>query len=204
MVCVVCVAGCDTGLFGTDSKPNDSGTLTDTGATPQQTTNNPPTSPTSDLDCDANYNTPAPGNDLGTCITGEVLQCGDVVYGTLDGGSSIYDYDYWYSIGELDALFGRYDALDGEERVYVYEGLFDSVLKVTFETCFDLWATWVLTGQSTCDVESFSTGGVFEGGTGRRWFTERLNAGTGPHDYQFILEGLDGATGNYAITVECL
>ncbi|MEQ1569273.1 MAG: hypothetical protein ABMA64_26790 [Myxococcota bacterium] len=158
-----------------------------------------------DLDCDADYTTPPYGTALGVCITEEV-GCGDVIYGTLEGGSTLYDYDYWLLVGELGSLLGDYEALDGPERVYGFrDGEIDQVVRVTFESCFDQWANWVLHGdvsEEMCDVASYHTAGVFEDGSGNTWSTDRLNP-NGDYSFEFILEGLYGATGNYKMTVEC-
>jgi hypothetical protein len=158
-----------------------------------------------DLDCEEPYETPSPGA-VAECITQEVF-CGDVVYGTLEGGSTVYDYDFWLYQQELDSLLGEYDALDGPERVYLFRGLeSDQVVKATFTTCFDLWATWILfgdTGDSYCSTDGSQTSGVFEGGTGREWYTDRINASSSDYDFEFIVEGLYGEVGNFVLTIEC-
>jgi hypothetical protein len=162
------------------------------------------------LDCDGDpIATPDPGSGVGACVT-ETVQCGDVVEGTLVGGSQVYDYDFWLLVGELDALFGEYTALDGPERVYTMRVEPGQVVRATFETCFDLWANWVLmgdTGGAFCDTDTYYTAGVFEGdattGCPYGWYTERLNSGSSPYDLELIVEGLYGATGNYRLTVEC-
>jgi hypothetical protein len=159
----------------------------------------------SDLECDEPYETPAPGQ-VAECITQEVF-CGDVVYGTLEGGSTDYDYDYWLYQQELDSLLGEYDALDGPERVYLFRGLDpDEVVRATFTTCFDLWANWILfgdTGDNYCSLEGVQTSGVFESGTGHEWYTERINQSAGSYDFEFIVEGLYGEVGNFVLTIEC-
>jgi hypothetical protein len=66
------------------------------------------TGTTSDLDCNADYLalTPAPGAaGLGSCVTQE-LHCGDVIYATNTGGSTIYDYVYWEDQGSLGPYLG--------------------------------------------------------------------------------------------------
>lgn len=175
----------------------------DTGAqTPDDTDTTTTRAAGDELDCEADYATPSPGGELGACLTQEI-SCGEVIYGTLDGGSSTYDYDYWLMVGELDALLGEYDALDGPERVYAFrDRSVEQSVRVTVHSCFDHWATWILRGDY-CDTVNYETAGVFEGGTGQRlWYTERLDP-DGQYDYEFVIEGLYGAVGNYVITVEC-
>lgn len=164
------------------------------------------TDPPDELDCDEEpYPTPAPGQPA-SCVTQEV-SCGDVIYGTLEGGSTLYDYDFWLYQQELDSLMGEYGALDGPERVYLFRDLQpNEVVRVTFTTCFDLWANWILfgdTGDNFCSTDGLQTSGVFEGGTGRSWYTERINQSASGYDFEFIVEGLYGAVGNYKMTVEC-
>jgi hypothetical protein len=134
------------------------------------------------------------------------VKCGDVVFGQLDGGSTTYDYDYWLLVGELGSHLGDYTAFDGAERVYLFDD--DTVqnsVTVTFETCFDGWENWILFGDVSgpyCSTSSYETAGVFDTGSGNTWSTTRLNPG-GIYDFEFIVEGLFGATGNYKMTVEC-
>ncbi|MEY3213367.1 MAG: hypothetical protein RIT28_3848 [Pseudomonadota bacterium] len=63
------------------------------------------------LDCDASYSTAAPG--AGDCLTG-ALKCGDVITATTQGGSDVYDGDF-YSAAKCFVPFTSYD---GPERVY--------------------------------------------------------------------------------------
>lgn len=158
-----------------------------------------------ELDCEEDYATPAPG-EVASCVTEEVF-CGDVIYGTLEGGSYDYDYDYWLEHFALGSMLGEYAAFDGPERVYLFRGLEpDQVVQITFESCFNSWADWILfgdTGRDYCDLEGTYTVGIFEGGSGNTWITERINASAGIYDFEFILEGLYGDLGNYVMTVEC-
>lgn len=175
----------DTGLPGTDTTDT-----TDTDTLPTSI-------PDTELDCDADYATPSPGTAAGSCLT-DAISCGDTIYGTLDGGSNNYDYDYWLLLGELDSLMGEFDALDGPERAYSFQDGSDA-FRVTVHSCFDHWVNWVIRGEY-CNTDEPTSAGVFEGGTGRTWYTELPGGGS---NFEFIIEGLYGATGNYVITVEC-
>jgi hypothetical protein len=159
------------------------------------------------LDCDADYPTPVPGTDgLGACVTATIA-CGDEVYGTLAGGSTTYDYAFWDYQGELGSLFGDTTALDGEERVYVLQGLGqDQHATITIDTCFDSWANWIRYGDidgAFCSTNEYLSCSVFEDHAGDTWTTERMNLSSSTYDYEFIVEGMHGATGNYRITVDC-
>lgn len=162
-----------------------------------------------DLDCDEDLATADPGaSGLGSCVTEEVF-CGDKIQGSIVGGSAVYDYDFWESIQSLDALFGDYEALDGPERVYVFRGLErDEYVVATVSTCFDLWASWIQYGDTDgdfCDLSEFNVGAVFESGdpNGRTWWTTRPNGSAGVYDFEFVIEGLHGAEGNFELTIDC-
>jgi hypothetical protein len=182
----------DTAGGGGDDDDNGGGDDDDNGTTP---TNAP-----DDLDCDATYATPDPGSPA-SCVT-EEIHCGDTLYGHLDGGSTVYDYDFWYDLQALDALFGEYEALDGAERSYLFRDTdVDQAIKVTVHTCFEMWATWIVRDADYCESSAL-LGGVFESGDGNLWYTERIDEG-GEYEFEFVVEGVYGDSGNYAITVEC-
>lgn len=225
---LVLLAGCSDEWFlntsKEDSKPDDTGSDADAdadgdsdadtdgdsdsdadGDSDSDTDADADTDTTGDLDCEEEYVTPAPGA-VDSCITEEV-SCGDVIYGTLEGGSTLYDYEFWESNFALGSMFGEYAAFDGPERVYLFRGLDgDETVRITFTTCFDSWAEWILHGDITadyCETEGFNTVGIFEGGSGNTWITDRFNATAGVYDFEFVLEGLFGVTGNYELKVEC-
>ncbi len=136
-----------------------------------------------------------------------------MVFGTLPGGSSQYDYRDWEDAMALGSLFGNTDALDGVERSYLVTGLVTGhSWWITFESCFSNWSTWIRYGDLNteyCDLPG-AYGGVFESnnGTDRVRWTERLGSSPSGHDYEFVIEGidgdgLDGGSGNFMITVEC-
>ena len=83
------------------------------------------------LDCDATYSTAAPG--AGDCLTG-ALKCGDVITATTQGGSDVYDGDF-YSAAKCFVPFSSYD---GPERVYEVELPADVVATISLSApCSD-------------------------------------------------------------------
>jgi hypothetical protein len=221
----VWAVACEGGLFGgkDGTTPNvdgtadvdadadaDSDTDSDSDADSDADTDTD-TGTVSDLDCNADYlaGTPVPGSSgLGSCVTQE-LSCGDVIYATNTGGSSIYAYDYWYEQGALGPYLGDYAAWDGPERVYVFRGLAEGDgVTVSVESCMDTWATWIRYGDVSgdfCDLDPFNQGGIWETSSGpRERSTDRINTySPSGYDFEFQIEGLFGAEGNFKLTVEC-
>lgn len=170
-----------------------------------------PTPRATDLDCDADYlaRTPAPGSTgLGSCVTQEVT-CGDVIYATNTGGSTIYAYDYWEEQQVLGPYLGDTEVWDGPERSYVFRGLQEGEgVRLRVESCMDVWATWIRYGDvggEFCDLDPFTQAGAWESSNGprERW-TDRVNPSSAAgYDFEFQIEGLFGAEGNFELTVEC-
>jgi hypothetical protein len=225
---VVLAVGCDSGLGGSDKGDDtpgvdgdgadqadadadtDSDADTDADADADSDADADTGTP-SDLDCYADYlaGTPAPGSSgLGSCVTQEI-GCGDVIYATNTGGSTIYDYAYWEDQGSLGPYLGDTTAFDGPERVYVFRGLQEGQ-GVTFrvESCMDVWATWIRYGDvggDFCSLDTFNQAGIWESSNGprERW-TDRINTySPSGYDFELQIEGLFGAEGNYKITAEC-
>ncbi len=158
------------------------------------------------LDCTADYTVQTPNPGAGgypQCVT-EVIQCGDVFYHTNTGGGNDFDYDTWLYLSELQSL--QPGDLSGVDRNYLYRDLAsgDSV-KVTVESCMDVWASWIVQGDlsdGTCDTTPWGPGGHFDG-TFRDQYRDHPNAAGGFVDVLFIVEGFQGVEGNYKLTVEC-
>ncbi|MCP4810596.1 MAG: hypothetical protein GY913_33065 [Proteobacteria bacterium] len=97
------------------------GTTTDTG-----------TSVSSDLDCDAAYDTTAPSGP--DCLTGTIT-CGQTIEGTTLGGSTVMDSDLY----ESAYCFVPFTDYDGPERAYELQLEADTTAYVTLEApCGDL------------------------------------------------------------------
>ncbi|MCA9492920.1 MAG: hypothetical protein KC621_23475, partial [Myxococcales bacterium] len=163
------------------------------------------------VDCNDDWTgiTPDPGDaGLGQCVV-EELFCGETVYGTTTGGSTVYDYDFWEQENALGNIFGDFSALDGPERSYVFRHLPQGgTLVVTVEACMDLWASWIRYGDSGntyCDLDHFNIGGVFDTPIGGRTMQVTMINPASPsgYNFEFIIEGLHSVEGNYAITVDC-
>jgi len=178
---------------------SDSDSDTDTDITDTDTDTDDP------LDCTADYTgqTPNPGAGGEQCLT-QVLQCDDVIFHTNTGGRNDFDYNTWDYLQELETL--QPGDMAGSERVYIFEGLAqgDSV-KVRVESCMDAWASWIVLGDlsdGTCDTTPWGPGGHFDG-TFRDQERDHPNGANGIVDVLFIVEGFQGAEGNYKLTVEC-
>lgn len=161
----------------------------------------------SPLDCGADYgpDTPDPGW-LGGCVTQEV-GCGEEVLHTLAGGDALYDLGFWEAQQALGGLVNKgAEVLDGPERVYVIRpDTPGRSVQVRVESCFDSWASWRRHGDVAfewCDVEDhWATAGHFGGGDPRvrsYQFLHQANI-----QYEIIVEGLDGALGNFRLVVDC-
>ncbi len=158
------------------------------------------------LDCSADYSgtTPGPGS-AGQCFT-QVIACGDVIYGTTEGGDAIYDADYWIT-RQMSSTLDSGDLL-GPERVYLFEGLAPGQA-VTFDvvSCDDLWGTTMTYGDVSgdmCDTsDTFTTAQHFSGTGTDSMQAERLN-GTfgGDYDLTVIIDTMSVET-SYAISVTC-
>ncbi len=223
IVGLVVLAGCKTDVSGKDGvapdvdnsdRPTDGDADTDADADSDadadvDTDTDADTDTGVGLDCSADYLSGMPtGSPLGECVTEEVT-CGDVLFGTNTGGTTIYDYAFSESLGALGSLLGNGDALDGPERVYVFRGLaVDEQVEFRVDACFDVWGTWVRhgdVGDDFCSAGGFNVGGLFEerDGNQSRWTVQYNLASQSTYDFEFIVEGLDGAEGNYMISVAC-
>lgn len=161
----------------------------------------------SPLDCGADYapDTPEPGW-LGGCVTQEV-GCGEEVLHTLEGGDTLYDRSFWEAQQALGGLVNHSaDALDGPERVYVIRpDTPGRSVEVRVESCFDAWASWRRYADVAfewCDVDDhWATAGHFGGKSPRVRTYPFLHQEN--NQYEIIVEGLDGAVGNFRLVVEC-
>ena len=179
-----------------DSDPTPTGTSGTTGAT------------ANGLDCDADWSaqTPPPGLPEGECIT-QTLACGDVVKQATAGGSQLYDDGFWtdhFMSATVDP-----GALDGVERVYLFEGLGPGEV-VTFDvqSCEPLWGTSMYYGDVSgafCDPDDLWTSGQHLSGAGSTSQTgSRLNGTvSGDYDVILILDTLDAVETNFVVTVSC-
>lgn len=146
------------------------------------------------LDCDARYDTPTPRG----CLSGE-LRCGDVVQGTTVGGESNFD-DAFYAGAFCFPPGERHSA---SERVYRFSAPKDTEVTVTLDApCADLdlaVVAWKYEGScpvaqsaiAECEGDTSSSGGEVT--------VQVFN----PRDYLVAIDGKDGATGPYRLSIEC-
>ena len=159
------------------------------------------------LDCAAVYDTPVPGTlTPDTCVT-ERVYCGDVRFGTTEGGTEIYDYDYWFdnqAIGNMS----RSDVA-GAERIYTIESVLPGqFVRVTVESCDDTRASWYLSGDLTpfCSTDATNTPKEhFYGVIGRVVQDTVLqnNTSASVYNFQIMVDAAVDANTNYMITFDC-
>jgi hypothetical protein len=146
------------------------------------------------LDCNARYDTASPRG----CLTGELI-CGDVVQGTTVGGESNFD-DAFYAGAFCFPPGERHSA---SERVYRFSAPQDTQVTVTLDSpCADLdLAVVAWKYEGTCPVAQ-SPIAECEGETspgGGSVVIQVFN----PRDYIVAVDGKDGVTGPYQLSVSC-
>ncbi len=155
------------------------------------------------VNCRAEYDTPEIGNvpSYGECTTDQLF-CGDFIQGTTVGGSTHYDTDQY-----LAALFATgSENWDAPERVYQLRQTVGEVIRVTlYSPCQDI-VMGVCAGWDCQETEAASAGdcsslGVREpDGSYRREFPA---PSAGVRNHELIVDGRDGAQGNFALLIEC-
>lgn len=159
------------------------------------------------LDCSETWVSPAPGGTpFGACIT-ELIDCDEVIEGNLADGFNLYDYDFWEAKGEKQSLSPG--DLTGPERVLLFRNNTPGqILRVTIDSCVDMWASYVRHGDLTgsyCSLTDSNIVGHFEDGDFRHQMTTRPNTGSGTFDWEIIVDGYPNRSeGNFLVTVECL
>lgn len=190
----------------------DSDTDTDTDADADTDTPTPPTPVDPDaLQCDTPYPPPEPVTGDGECVT-QYVSCGESVWHNIEGGTNLYDFEYWSMLSEVGALTNDNDAVNGTERVYVVENVFPGTyVTAVLESCDNMWGSYLVTGDLTDVCSTGPTNaprGHFTPVTFGRLLQDKQleNAASGVWEVQFIVDshpGLTGADGNFKITFEC-
>jgi hypothetical protein len=149
--------------------------------------------------CDASLSSASPGGP--GCYTG-VLSCGDVVEATNEGGDSSYvgeDWESWFCTPNLD----RHD-YDSPERVY--QMFIPARTTATFDfatPCEDLdlfvlyWAD-----EDTCPTSGAITPECEAADNEEDRDTVSVWSDVGAQ-YLVIVDGRDGGTGNFRVSVTC-
>lgn len=180
--------GCE--LFGTGGGGGDDDD-DDSGTTP---TNVPP-----GLDCHPNYETPAPGSDgLPSCVTQEIA-CGETILATVEGGSTVFSNASGMAFEQCSG-HSTGTELAGPERVYKLT-MDASVTYVTprLRSCQPLQLLWYQTGNACPEEHVLCSYITVDGSVDQT--DDILLAGSGV--LWFIVEGIDGTTGNFELSVEC-
>ncbi|MCA9566929.1 MAG: hypothetical protein KC656_03765 [Myxococcales bacterium] len=170
------------------------------GSTPPSTAPQAPAE--DDLVCDVD---PASMPEPDGCVT-QYVQCGDVIEGTLEGGSNVYGYQDWADRQMIGGLTNDWQAVEGPERVFVVTDLQPGQhVTAIVESCDDVWASWTVHGDMTdvCEM-GWGPAGHFESDLGRvEQHATVLNTASGDWDVELIVDGHPGATTSFRLTVTC-
>jgi hypothetical protein len=173
--------------FANEGDDDDDGTISLTGSTEF-------TPETSVVECGATYPTP---DVTGVCLT-EVLDCDVTIEATTVGGSTHYNLPLWEDAQCADWLLGGPDdSLDAAERVYelnVPDGMFANV---TMWPCENLELR-ARNGATECSDSPTACRG--SRGT---WKEQDLSSLPGNTRWEIIVDGFDGASGNFVLEVDC-
>jgi hypothetical protein len=158
-----------------------------------------PASVPEQLECREPYETPAPGGDgLDACVTA-TLACGETVRGTVEGGSSVLSNESGQAF-EWCSGHSTGSELAGPERVYrVDVGEENTYASVRLASCEPLQLLWYQTSQA-CPAEHVTCSYVtVDGAVDQR--EDILLSGSGI--LWFVVEGIEGTSGNFELTVDC-
>jgi hypothetical protein len=152
-----------------------------------------------DVECRPLTETPAPGEaGLGECVTG-TLACGETVHGTLAGGSTVFSSQHDLAFEQCSG-HSTGDDLDGPERVYRLDVPSNfRYVSMHLSSCETTQILWYQTDQ-VCPTEHVACSYVGVHG-GYEQSEDILLGSSGV--LWFVIEGLEGAVGNYTLTVEC-
>jgi len=136
------------------------------------------------------------------------LSCGDVVFGTNEGGSTVYNTGYWELVQELGALINESpDVLDGPERVFSIMGQTPGqLITVTVQTCQPMWESWRQKGDvrdDWCAVDQYWDTAGHLGGTELERTYSLFGPSSGTYDYEIIVDSWYSSVGNFMLTVDC-
>ncbi|MFT6161788.1 MAG: hypothetical protein ACJA00_004386 [Myxococcota bacterium] len=197
-------AGCSKEL-NPDSGDGGPGTGIVDGTEDNDTRGDDDTDPVDDaiVDCRSEYDTPENGGvpSFGECTTDQLF-CGDFVQATTVGGSTHYDTDQY-----LAALFATgSENWDGPERVYQLRQNVGEVIRVTFYgPCADM-KLGVCAGWDCEETEAVQAGdcsSLGERDSDGGMFREFPAPTSGVRRHELIVDGRDGAQGNFGLRIEC-
>jgi hypothetical protein len=197
-------AGCSGSLHPDDSEGDtDTDTDADTDADTDTDTDTDTDADTDTdiVDCRADYATPDPGDaggsNSGECTTDQVY-CGDLIQATTVGGSTHYDEEH-YEAFPCGANPG--DDWGMPERVYAFRLPEGEAVRFTFYgPCDDMLMRIVQNSvcgeprSANCLVPSVR-------GTDGGYYYDIPSGAM--RDWEIIIDGRDGAEGNFAFRVEC-
>lgn len=179
---------------GSDSASEDSGdTSRDSGA---DTGGDLP--PLEDDFCAQSFSQAPPTED---CLESETLACGDVVEGTLDGGGTRYGASSWE--GWACTVNASRHGYDGPERAWRLSLPERTSARLVLDTpCADLDVFVLYWPTDSCPTPD-TLAHVCEAGDGSAAMdVARVGSVNAEQDLVFI-DGKDGATGNFRLSVVC-
>jgi len=146
-------------------------------------------------DCDTPF---ATDPLMGECVT-NTISCGETVFGTNEGGSTLFSAD-----GQFEQCSGsaRDPDLDGPERVYklnVPSGI--NSISVRLESCEDSWLFWYRETSECPSENELVTCGYPVRGDFRVQYDGLLAGPSGV--VWFVVEGYQNDGGNFAMHIEC-
>lgn len=207
LIAVLAVVGCsrniqvdDTGLGDdTGSSTNDTGN-DDTGETG---------TPVGDVDCEVNTGTPAPNGGAGAdyCITAPTLVCGDSIVGTNAGGTAIADKEVYTLWTCNPGTIGTDADWTAPERFYEFFVPDGRQVEVKLYTdCGDLWLRAVRSNDEcpviyskNCEVPVVNEQSEEQTVT----LTNPAGGAGGDLRYEIVIDGLNGAVGNFKLEIDC-
>lgn len=198
---------------GDNGKAGDSGTGSDTGTSPSDTSGDPTGTgtgpdgvrtcgaldPVVEVDCDARPETPDPGSDgLPSCTTG-VLSCGDTITGTLEGGSTFFDNNRGHA-WEWCSGHSTGSELEGPERAYRLDvPANDTYVSLRLASCEPVQLLWYQTSDACPNDRVTCSYVTVDGATCQG--DDIVTSGSGI--LYVVVESLGGSSGNYTLHVDC-
>jgi len=192
----------ETGTGGDADTDTDTDTDVDTDVDTDTDTDTDTTEPPI-VDCRADYATPVPGSiaGLATCQTGELF-CGDFIQATTVGGSTHYDETIYEPAGAGTSL----EDWSAPERVYAFRQPVNTPIRVSlYSPCRDinilLCLGWECSDANGVSQSSCNAALEFDADGAR--FRDLPGPTSGPRNWELIVDGQDGDSGNFALRVEC-
>ena len=154
------------------------------------------------VDCAATYTVPSPGqNGLPACVV-EELVCGDTVLGTTVGGTTDVtraDINAWFCFGS-DPVDSNFDA---PERRYLFSYPDDGTTASITLTSPCATLTMKAIRARECADENQTGVDCTDAAGASGATTQSLDTLFPGYQYEIIVDGLAGSSGNYQLAITC-